>query len=144
MNTLKKTLEKRLDRLTTPTPTVSIFRGKRWLASNTGAQVSREEVYVQLDVSFREAQLAQLKGALLGVFLSIALHVNEKGHSFPSVALITRETGYNKDTVHKAIPKLIKLGYISKLNKKDAATGKFRSNVYRIFPKSWRVEPGKP
>ena len=141
MNDLKKSLEKRLGQLTTPTPTISIFRGKRWLASDTGAQGSREEVYVQFDVSFRNSQLAQLKGALLAVFLCISLHINEEGHSFPSVALISKETGYGKDTVHKALLTLVGMGYISKARKRDPKTRKFRSNIYRIFPKSWGTKP---
>ena len=111
------------------------------MASDTGAQGSTEEVYVQFDVSFRNAQLAQLKGALLAVFLCISLHINEEGFSFPSVALISKETGYGKDTVHKALLTLVGMGYISKARKRDSKTRKFRSNIYRIFPKSWVAKP---
>ena len=144
MSNFKKSLAKRYYQLTTPTPTISIFRGKRWLASDTGAQGSREEVYVQFDVTFRKTQLAQLKGPLLAVLMSIALHINEKGYSAPSVALIAKETGFNKDTVHNAIPKLEKMGFISKMNRPDPRTRKFRSNVYRIFPRSWKTEANQP
>lgn len=144
MQDLKAHLQKRFQQLNTPTPTISIFQGKRWLVSDTGAQGSREEVYIQLDVKFRDHQLAQLKGAPLSVFLCISLHINEAGVSFPSVALIAKETGYNRDTVHAALKALEIMGYISRLSKRDEQTQKFKSNTYRIFPQNRRYSPEKP
>jgi hypothetical protein len=145
MQNLKGHLKNRLNQLSTPTPTISIFRGKKWLVSDTGAQGSREEVYVQLDVTFRNHQLAQLKGAKLAVFLCIALHINEDGICFPSVSRIVKETGYSRDTVHVALKGLETMGFISRVSgRREDKTHKYKSNSYRIFPKSWQPKQEEP
>ena len=55
------------------------------------------------------------------------------------MALIGQETGYNEDTVFKCLRNLEFMGYISRVQPNDAETGKFRSNVYQLFPKSRRL-----
>jgi DNA-binding IclR family transcriptional regulator len=52
------------------------------------------------------------------------------------VALISKETGFNRDTVFNALAKLEFMGYIARQQKTDTRTKKFRSNVYQLFPKS--------
>ena len=49
------------------------------------------------------------------------------------------ETGYNDDTVFKCLKSLEFMSYISRVQPNDAQTGKFRSNVYQLFPKSRRL-----
>jgi len=139
MEQIKTTLKGRMDRLTRPEPTITIFNGSAFYLTDTGRMGRRSQVSVQLSVRFRERQLRQLKGPILGVFLCIALHINEQGRAWPSVALIAKETGYDDDTVYKCLKSLEFMGYISRVQANDAQTGRFRSNVYQLFPKSRRL-----
>ena len=139
MEKIKGIIKQRVDRLTRPEPTITIYNGNQFYLTDTGAMGKRSQVSVQLSVRFRELQLRQLKGPILGVFLCIALHINEEGKSWPSVALIAKETGYNEDTVFKCLKRLEFMGYLSRVQPNDAGTGKFRSNVYQLFPKSRRL-----
>ena len=131
-----------MDELTRPEPTIIVYNGKEYYLTDTGKMGNRSRVAVQLSVHFREKQLRQLKGPILGVFLSIALHINERGRSWPSISLIAEETGYNKDTVFKCLKTLELMGYISRVQTADRKTGKFRSNVYQLFPKSRKHKVG--
>ena len=70
------------------------------------------------------------------MFICLALHIAENGRCFPSVSLICQETGFNRDTVFKALGKLEFMGYIARRQKTDAETKKFTSNIYQLFPKS--------
>ena len=139
MEQIKAVLKQRVDRLTRPEPTITIYNGSQFYLTDTGEMGRSSQVSVQLSVRFREQQLRQLKGPILGVFLCIALHINEEGKSWPSVALIGKETGYNEDTVFKCLKSLEFMGYVSRVQPNDAETGKFRSNVYQLFPKSRRL-----
>jgi DNA-binding MarR family transcriptional regulator len=139
METIKAVLKERIDRLTRPEPTITIYNGKAFYLTNTGRMGERSQVSVQLSVQFREQQLRQLKGPILGVFLCIALHINEQGRSWPSVALIAKETGYDDDTVFKCLKRLEFMGYLSRVQVNDTQSGRFRSNVYQLFPKSRRL-----
>ena len=139
MEKIKTVLKQRVDRLTRPEPTITIYNGSQFYLTDTGEMGQRSQVAVQLSVRFREQQLRQLKGPILGVFLCIALHINEEGKSWPSVALIAKESGYNEDTVFKCLKRLEFRGYLSRVQPNDAGTGKFRSNVYQLFPKSRRL-----
>jgi DNA-binding MarR family transcriptional regulator len=139
----KNILEKRIDRVSRPEPTISIFSGKQFFTSGEGEQGSVSKVFIQLSVDFRKKQLYQLRGPILGVFLCIALHINEEGLAWPSIAMIASETGYNKDTVLKCLRSLERMGFISAVQGKDDKTGKFRSNTYQLFPKNRIHKAGK-
>lgn len=143
MQDLRDLLTKRMDKLTRPEPTIKIFNGHEYYYTDNGEMGSRSHVSVQLSVHFRDKQLLQLKGPTLSVFLCIALHINEEGRAWPSTGLIARETGYNRDTVFKCLRQLERMGYLSRVQKMDQETGRFRSNVYQLFPKSRRF-PVKP
>ena len=84
MEKASNVLRKRTDRLTSPAPTIKIFNGHEYYITDNGQMGNRPQIAVQLSVRFREKQLAQLKGPILAVFLCIALHINEKGQSWPS------------------------------------------------------------
>ena len=126
--------------MTSPEPTIVIFKGREYYITDTGDTDDRARVAVQFSVSFRDKQLKRLKGPVLAVFICIALHINEQGRSWPSIALIAKQTGYNKDTVLKSLKRLEFMGFISRVQNKDRTTGKFRSNVYQLFPKSRRFK----
>jgi len=136
METLKDLLQNRLDRVTRPEPTIVIHKGDEFYLTDTGEQERATKTFVEFSVKFREQQLAQLKGAPLSVFICLALHIAEDGSCFPSVGLICKETGYNRDTVFDALKKLEFMGYIARRQKTDTQTKKFKSNVYQLFPKS--------
>ena len=136
MENLSITLRNRIDRVTRPEPTVLIFKGEEYYITDTGEQFTRPDVHIRLSAKFRDQQLAQLKGAPLSVFLCLALHIGQEGRSYPSISLICRETGYNKDTVFQALNKLEFMGYIARRQKTDPETKRFKSNVYQLFPKS--------
>src|SRR5437660_214723 len=114
MQTVQDLLKSRLDRVTRPEPTIVIHRGEDYYITDTGEQERSERVYVKFSVKFRELQLAQLKGTQLAVFICLALHISENGTCFPSISLICKETGYNKDTVFEALAKLEFKGYASR------------------------------
>lgn len=140
MNNLRYTLQSRLEAVTRPEPTVVIHRGEEFYITDSGGQETKRSTYVKFSVKFREAQLAQLKGATLAVFICLSLHIEEDGTCFPSVSLICKETGYNRDTVFEALSKLEFRGYIARKQKTDTATRKFKSNVYQLFPKAVKFE----
>jgi len=136
MRTIQGLLKDRLDRVTRPEPTITIHRGDDFYITDTGGQEREKRTYVKFSVKFREGQLAQLKGPTLSVFICLARHIEEDGSCFPSVSLISKETGFNRDTVFNALGKLEFMGYIARRQKTDTKSGKFRSNVYQLFPKS--------
>ena len=136
MQDLQDLLKNRLDKVTRPEPTIVIHRGEEFYITDTGAQEHSQRVYVKFSVTFREQQLAQLRGPQLAVFICLALHIAEDGTCFPSVSLICKETGYNKDTVFEALNKLEFKGYVARKQTIDGKLKKFQSNVYQLFPKS--------
>lgn len=129
---------------------ISIYNGrKRSLGTN-----SKREVYLEIYVGLRR-YLNLFKGASLGVFMSIALHSDEHGWAWPTVPTIMKESGYEDDTVHRALSilcggtvkgkKLLPLtikGRRVMLRTKAAPThykpnpedGKYARNFYLIFP----------
>ena len=111
---------------------ISIFNGRK---RTLGGQTS--DVHIQVSISFRD-YLYTLKGAPLAIFLSIALHSNEDGWSWPSRTLISRETGYNTNTISQALSELcqtrIKDHRILLRYQPQAGNGNFKTNRYLIFP----------
>jgi hypothetical protein len=71
----------------------------------------KTEPFIKLGIGFRD-ELAACKGAPLAVFLSICLHVNEHGRSWPSIKTICQETGYETEAVTKAVNTLKDAGLI--------------------------------
>lgn len=119
---------------------ISIFNGR----SRSLGETSRKEVYLQLEVAFRR-YLHHFKGAQLSVFLSIGLHIDELGWSWPKVSTICKESGYGDNIVHKALNNLCTLkirGRRVMLRAKKAPDHyvpnpkekKYARNFYLIFP----------
>lgn len=136
MKAIQSILKDRLDRVTRPEPTIVIHRGEEFYITDTGEQDRVGRTYVKFSVAFRQQQLGQLKGPTLAVFICLALHIEEKGTCYPSVSLISQETGYNRETIFDALRKLEFMGYIARKQAVDGTSKKFRSNVYQLFPKS--------
>jgi hypothetical protein len=112
---------------------ISIFNGRsRSLGASGG-----EDVHLQVSVDLRK-HLHLFKGAKLGVFMAIALHSDKDGWSHPSTAVLRKETGFNPDTIFKALDDLCDLqveGHRVLLRKGvRQSRGQFSNNHYLIFP----------
>ena len=81
--------------------------------------------WVKLALQFRNV-LAKLRGAKLAVYLSICLHVNDSGDSWPSIRTIAAETGLDKGTVSTAIAELENIPELLSITRRDGT-----SNLYR-------------
>jgi len=137
MNNIKNIVKSRVGKLPTPTPSIGIFKGLEPVVFDDGKQEIKKEFYIKLYGKFREGHLKQLKGAPLAVFLCLALHSDERGYSYPSAPLISKETGFGRDSIFKALKYLEGLKFIARIRRRDRKTQKLMSNLYRVFPKSW-------
>jgi hypothetical protein len=119
---------------------ISIFNGR----SRSLGEASRKEAYLQLSVAFRR-HLHLFKGARLGVFMAIALHVDELGWSWPKVSTISKEARYGENAVQKALKQLCGLkisGHRVMLRAKEAPAHyvpnpkekHYVRNFYLLFP----------
>ena len=80
----------------------------------------------------RETSFAELKGASLSVYLSIALHCDRAtALASPSLKTIEKETGYCRSTVIAAIRKLEEMGLIIAAYRKHDGR-KSDSNLYLV------------
>lgn len=68
MEQIKRTLKQRMERLTRPEPAITIYNGHQFYLTDTREMGQRSQVSVQLSVRFRDKQLRQLKGPILGIF----------------------------------------------------------------------------
>ena len=75
--------------------------------------------------SFRNTTLRKLRGAKLAVFLSIGLHVNDRGQSFPGIATIAKETGYSETEVMETVAELESIPGLLLVDRKRG-----RKNIY--------------
>jgi len=144
MKTPKNILKTRLAEIPIPSPSMGIFKGLEPIVFDNGEQKVKSEFYIKLYGKFRNTHLAQLKGSSLSVFLCIALHSDEKGYSFPSISLISKESGYKNDAIYKALEHLVATNFIERIKRRDKRTKKLKSNLYRIFPNSWKDNEPKP
>ena len=120
---------------------ISIFNGR----SRSLGEGERKEVYLKVHVAFRR-YLHLFRGASLAVFQAIALHSDEQGWSWPTVATIHRETGYKDDAIYSALNKLETIeikGRRVLLRTKTPPPhftapddGNYARNFYLIFPSS--------
>jgi hypothetical protein len=124
-------------KIPSPSPSIGVFKGLEPIVYDDGSQEVKKEFYIKLYGKFRENHLSQLKGPPLSVFLCIALHSDEKGYSYPSVKLISKETGYKADAIYSSLQYLESLKFIARIHRKENKTKKLMSNLYRIFPISW-------
>jgi DNA-binding transcriptional regulator YhcF (GntR family) len=75
--------------------------------------------------------MKRLKGNMLHVYLTIAMHLDRRGEGWPTQAQIAKLCGINRDTVGTAIKKLVKEGFIE-AEKVRSKNGKFDNTVYKI------------
>jgi hypothetical protein len=119
---------------------ISIYNGR----SRSLGEPERKDAFLQLSVAFRR-YLYLFKGARLHVFMSISLHVDELGWSWPKVSTICKEARYGENAVQKALKELCTLKIRGKrvmLRAKDAPAHYVPSpkeknyvrNFYLLFP----------
>jgi len=65
-------------------------------------------LYVQVAFETRKL-LKYFKGAVLAVFMCLALHMDQDGHSFPCYEQIRRDTGLSLATISRALDELCEL-----------------------------------
>lgn len=97
-----------------------------------GSTYTRKEIFVKLDVTFRDRMLKVLKGPPLSVFLCISLHCDESMTAFPSVTTIENETGYSRPAVLAALDFLIQQAGLVERQYRQKASGEADSNLYTI------------
>jgi hypothetical protein len=137
INSIQDIVKNRIAKIPSPSPSIGIFKGLEPIVYDNGQQEVKREFYIKLYGKFRENHLEQLKGPPISIFLCIALHSDEKGYSYPSVKLMTKETGYKPDAIYKALHYLESMKFIVRIHRKENKTKKLMSNLYRIFPNSW-------
>lgn len=112
---------------------ISIFNGR---SRSLGTQTT-PDIHVQVSTGLRK-HLHVFKGAKLSVFMAIALHSDQHGWSRPSTRTLHRETGYNADTIFKALNELCEsviAGHRVLLRRPNrSGDGTFGTNHYLIFP----------
>jgi hypothetical protein len=118
---------------------ISIFNG-RSRSLGTGSQA---DIYLQVSVKLRK-HLHKFKGAKFGVFMAIALHIDENGWAKPDVDLINRETGYNRTTIFQALNDLCKVTIgenrvLLRANTRGGS-GRFENNQYLVFPSKDEIQ----
>ena len=80
--------------------------GQQTIETEAGLETVETLGWVKFSTAFRKNFLSQLKGAKLSVFISISLHVNNQGRSFPGIKTIAKDTGYSRDEVMETIAEL--------------------------------------
>jgi len=68
----------------------------------------RSVPYIQMAFKSRRL-LKYFKGSALAVFMCLALHMDQEGHSFPRYAQIKRETGLSLATISRMLDELCEL-----------------------------------
>jgi hypothetical protein len=75
------------------------------------------------------------------VYDSLWRHADRSRESFPSIKLMSDEHGVSTDTIKRGIRTLESFGIISREQKTDPITGKFKHNTYVLLAKKHWKEP---
>lgn len=114
-------------------PLVKILRGQWRGLGDTGQGLG-----LIFDFNFRQ-YLHHFKGARLAVLMAISLHADEQGQAYPSYDLLQKETGYQRDTIARALDDLTKMvvegsRVLLRYRLRDEQGQYTGSNRYIIFP----------
>jgi len=101
-----------------PSEQIAEYQGEYKLVKSLG--------WIKFSAEFRNSMLAKLKGAKLSIFISICLHLNENGESFPGIDKIAKETGYNRDTIMNAIAEMEEIPNLLKVLRKQGKVNRYR------------------
>lgn len=74
-----------------------------------------------------------------GVYMSLCRHSNKAQQSFPSISLIAYELDISRDSVIRALKKLVEYNIIT-IEKVLTEKGEYRNNIYTLIEKTnWKV-----
>lgn len=79
---------------------------------------------------FYSGAIGKLKGNMLHVYLTIAMHLDQRGEGWPTQERIAELCKINRETVVNSIKKLVEAGFIEA--EKARSKGKFDNTVYKI------------
>lgn len=112
-----------------------IFGTERIMEMNEDGQwveTQKEEFHIRLYKHLWTSKaIRKLKGHRLGVLLTIAIHFDGKGESWPSLETIAEYLGIGRDTAGTAAKDLEKLGFIERI-KRRLPNGKWANTRYRL------------
>jgi len=86
--------------------------------------------WVKLDVKLRE-RLADIKGNDLKIWLSLALHVNPEGISWPSLSTIVQETGLKKPNISRSLRSLSNKGFVQLIH--QGGKGPHSVSIWKVM-----------
>lgn len=108
-------------------PVVQFERPSEQIAEYEGRyEIVKSLGWIKFSTAFRDGMLAKLKGAKLSIFISICLHLNESGESFPGIETIANETGYNRDTIMMAISEMEEISGLLKVLRERGKVNHYR------------------
>lgn len=65
------------------------------------------------------------------LFIALLNRANSRGESWPSLSVLSKDTGLSESTVKRRLKKLVGLGMIEKINRKTD-DGEYLSNLYKV------------
>lgn len=65
------------------------------------------------------------------LFIALLNRANSRGESWPSLAVLSKDTGLSESTVRRRLKKLVGLGMIEKINRKTD-DGEYLNNLYKV------------
>lgn len=111
---------------------IDVFNGRR---RNASGQSSLS--YIQISHDLKQ-HLKLFTGSSWVVFTCIALHADQDGRCWPSISLISDETGLTDKTIHSAIKHLCTVKIdgnpILSIEPRYSENGRQTSNLYTVFP----------
>lgn len=116
---------------------IKIFNGK-----SRGFGTKEEIMGMIMDFKFREI-LHLFPGAMLHVFIALALHSDENGLCYPSYSSLRKETGLAQASIASALNKLCELrndGHRVLARFNTSENDRKTSNRYLIFPTEEEIE----
>lgn len=95
---------------------------------------TKTPAFIKLSTAFKK-HMINLKGARLGIWLYIALSINDGGKAYPSIETIERDTGYSNRAIIDVIRELESLGYLS-LKHRGGTSNLYTINGFAAIGKS--------
>lgn len=113
-------------------PIIGGIFGTRTEWDAEGNMVEKDEFHLRIywDL-FRSGAITRLKGNMLHVYLTIAMHLDKKGEGWPTQEQIAEYCGINRTTVVTSIKKLVNEGFIE-AEKVRLANGNWDNTRYKI------------
>jgi hypothetical protein len=112
-----------------------------------GGAGTEQVFHMRMEARFRE-YLYHFKGPKLAIFLAIALHADDQGWAWPSLSLLSKETGYNITTISENVTELCAMQIdrhhvLIAVQAKDV-TNRFKANRYLVLPSDAEVAEYAP